>query len=547
MNIAEKLHHNLIQMPTNRKTSDPVGERHEFVLLFDCAKSNPNGDPDTGNMPRVQPDSLKGLVTDVCLKRKIRNFFSLYNPDAMPRSEDSATPGYQIFIRENAILRDDLDLTHQARGRFLLSELLDQLASKGFLTDEAKAEILREVEFVNFPEKPKDCAAFVLKICGDKLDYAPLVAAAATALEARREFGQPLAAQMRAFSLPAQQAETEKASQTGGLQAPAGSAPHEGAEGAAAPTDQPEAAKPKKPATQDEGAVRAILEKAKQIGQAAGKGIWKTAQGVVKEALDKQKPSALLEAQFGTLSVEKAVRSAVCECYFDVRAFGAVISTKGPLEGSFYGQVRGPVQFTFAESLDKILPLDASITRCAVASTDDRQQQNGDESGNRTMGRKFGIDYGLYRCHIHFSPAFAAKTGFTYYDLDNFLFALKHMFDDDHAAGRHLRLVGLVDFQHQSALGNAPAHKLFNLVDVRPRKQDGTFLSSGSEFPRSLDDYEGTGPGAEYHVTGHGDVEPGKNGEGVAVIKATCIVWEIPRPVAPELDKGGVEAGTPAA
>ena len=92
-----------------------------------------------------------------------------------------------------------------------------------------------------------------------------------------------------------------------------------------------------------------------------------------------------------------------------------------------------------------MLPLDATITRCAVASVDEEKKQAAAESGDsRTMGRKYGIDYGLYRCHIHFSPAFAAKTRFTYYDLDNFLLALVHMFDDDHAAGRHLRLVGLV-------------------------------------------------------------------------------------------------------
>ena len=148
------------------------------------------------------------------------------------------------------------------------------------------------------------------------------------------------------------------------------------------------------------------------------------------------------------------------------------------------------------------------------------------------MGRKFGIDYGLYRSHVHFSPAFAAKTGFTYYDLDNFIFALVHMFDDDHAAGRHLRLVGLVNFQHQSALGNAPAHKLFDLVSAKGKKvvrdDREVYESSGSEFPRSLMDYEGTSPADEYHVTMAREVMSGKNGEGVAVIKVNRVVWEIP-------------------
>jgi CRISPR-associated protein Csd2 len=189
----------------------------------------------------------------------------------------------------------------------------------------------------------------------------------------------------------------------------------------------------------------------------------KLAQGVVKNAMDKQKPSVLLQAVFGQLPLESTVRAALCECYFDVHAFGAVVFTKGPLEGSFNGQIRGPIQFPFAESLDKVLQIDATITRWAKASKD---EQSGDDAANRTMGRKHGIDYSVYRCHIHFSPAFAAKTGFTYDDLDSILFAVANMFRDDPASGRFLRAVGLVDFQHQSALGNAPAHKLFEKVEV---------------------------------------------------------------------------------
>src|SRR5207244_4902117 len=89
----------------NDKSADAIViERHDIALLFDATKANPNGDPDTGNMPRLQPDTLRGLVTDVCLKRKVRNFFSLYNPDGMLRSVPPPT-GYEIFIRENAILQ----------------------------------------------------------------------------------------------------------------------------------------------------------------------------------------------------------------------------------------------------------------------------------------------------------------------------------------------------------------------------------------------------------------------------------------------------------
>ena len=98
------------QVEENRQLiKRPVTERHDIVFLFDCAKSNPNGDPDTGNMPRVQPDSLKGLVTDVCQKRKVRNFFCLYNPDGTPRPDGTTAIGYQIFIRENAVLQESME------------------------------------------------------------------------------------------------------------------------------------------------------------------------------------------------------------------------------------------------------------------------------------------------------------------------------------------------------------------------------------------------------------------------------------------------------
>ena len=102
------------------------------------------------------------------------------------------------------------------------------------------------------------------------------------------------------------------------------------------------------------------------------------------------------------------------------------------------------------------------------------------------------MNYGLYRTHIYFSPAFAAKTGFTYYDLDNFFFALQHMFRDDTAAGRAgMRVVGLVDFQHASALGNEHAHKLFDSVKVERTAES---RQRNPDFPNSLNDYTGFAP-----------------------------------------------------
>jgi CRISPR-associated protein Csd2 len=275
------------------------------------------------------------------------------------------------------------------------------------------------------------------------------------------------------------------------------------------------------------------------------KGKKKGGKGKKTEKTEQEQPDEAENAEVSPADdfKKQAYRAALLRTFFDLRAFGGVISTEGPLKGSFYGQVRGPIQFTFAESLDKILQLDATITRCAVASVKEKQKQQKEQDeesgGNRTMGRKHAIDYGLYRCHIHFSPAFAAKTGFTYYDLDNFLFALENMFRDDPASGRFLRVVGLVDFQHQSALGNAPAHKLFEKVEVRGIKYnkdeaaalgkpelEGKFKSSGSEFPRAgeagrIIDYCGSAPGS---LDKQGPV-PGYEAKGITARK---IVWEIP-------------------
>jgi len=131
------------------------------------------------------------------------------------------------------------------------------------------------------------------------------------------------------------------------------------------------------------------------------------------------------------------------------------------------------------------------------------------------MGRKHVVDYGLYRCHIYFSPAFAARTRFTYSDLDNFLFALTNMFRDDAAAGRTgLRVVGLVDFQHATSLGNEHAHKLFDLVRVQRAGSDG-------QFPTSLADYRGSAPdGTVRQVQESGQVRP--------LVVARKLVWDIP-------------------
>lgn len=395
----QTLLHNFISVPAGKTVDDDVAERHDIVLLFDATKANPNGDPDTGNMPRLQPDTLRGLVTDVCLKRKVRNFFSLYNPDGMLRSDPPPT-GYEIFIRENAILQQLME-----------SPAIKTIAKQIFI-DEFH---LTEVQWDGKPaKKPKGKAKKAKEVAG-----------------------------------------------------------------AASDAEQPVA-----------------------IDSSA------------------EAPDAVEANAGGTADIEdtrrRAFRDALCRSFFDLRAFGGVTSTEGPLKGSFYGQIRGPLQFAFAESLDRVLQLDATITRCAVAS--EKEKPDGlesEETGNRTMGRKHVVNYGLYRTHIYFSPAFAAKTGFTYYDLDNFFFALMNMFRDDTAAGRAgMRVVGLVDFQHTSALGNEHSHKLFDLVKVA-RTAD----SAERDFPNTLKDYLGEAPVGTVR-------EVADNGTNRATVTATRLVWE---------------------
>lgn len=160
-----------------------------------------------------------------------------------------------------------------------------------------------------------------------------------------------------------------------------------------------------------------------------------------------------------------AARKWMCSKYFDIRTFGAVLST-----GKNAGQVRGPVQFTFGRSIDPVVALEHSITRMAVATEAEAEKQGGD---NRTMGRKFTVPYGLYFSKGFVSPYLAAQTGFNEDDLSLFWEALINMFDQDHSAARGMMSTRkLIVFKHSTALGNAPAYKLFDSVKVE--KKDKT-------------------------------------------------------------------------
>ena len=255
-----------------------IQHRYDFVYLFDVTNGNPNGDPDAGNLPRLDPDTGLGLVTDVCLKRKVRNFVSL------ARGSDT---GFRIYMGERAVL----NLQHR-----------EAYAATGLPSEKKK-----------LPKNPKDA--------------------------------QPLTSWM-------------------------------------------------------------------------------------------------------------------CQQFFDVRTFGAVMSTEVNV-----GQVRGPVQLTFGRSIDPIVPLEVSITRSSVTNEEDAK------TNDRTMGRKHIVPYGLYRTHGFISARLANDatrgTGFSEEDLALFWRALGEMFDHDRSAARgEMTARRIIAFEHESDLGNAPAHKLFERVTV---------------------------------------------------------------------------------
>ena len=214
--------------------------------------------------------------------------------------------------------------------------------------------------------------------------------------------------------------------------------------------------------------VRNYVQTAK--GQADGYDIFIKEKAVLNTLIDKaHDDSEVKDAKDKT----EAARMYMCKNYYDIRTFGAVMST-----GKNAGQVRGAIQLTFARSADTIATAEHSITRMAVATEKEAEKQGGD---NRTMGRKATVPYGLYVCHGFISANLAQQTVFSEEDLQLFWDALKNMFDVDRSAARGLMSAQkLIVFKHDSVLGNAPANKLFDLVKVK-KVCDGA--------PRSFSDY----------------------------------------------------------
>jgi len=280
---------------------EPISHRYDFVLLFDVKNGNPNGDPDAGNSPRTDPETGHGLVSDVCLKRKIRNFVCLAKTGKDGRPE----PGYDIYVKEKAVLNQQHQRAYDALK----------------LDPDAKGK-----------------------------------------------------------------------------------------------------------------------DKAGQVDQA---------------------------------------RAWMCQTFFDIRMFGAVMSTEINC-----GQVRGPVQMAFAQSVDPITALEESVTRMAVTTEREAEAQKGD---NRTMGRKELVPYALYVAHGFISPHLAADTGFSDADLDLLRQALGMMFEHDRSAARgEMASRKCWAFEHESPLGNAPAHTLFDRVKI-VRKDESRPARAFSDYEVSLD------------------------------------------------------------
>ncbi len=170
----------------------------------------------------------------------------------------------------------------------------------------------------------------------------------------------------------------------------------------------------------------------------------------------------------------KAVTAWMCQNFFDIRTFGAVMTTEVNA-----GQVRGPLQLTMARSIDPIVPAEFAVTRCAVTKQEDLEKE-------RTIGRKFAVPYAIYKGYGYINPALAAQTGFSQDDLELVKEALAQMFEADRSAARGLmKPVRCIAFKHEQKLGGARADQLFSRVTVN-RKE----ATDSANAPRSESDYE---------------------------------------------------------
>ena len=345
-----------------------IQNRYDFVLLFDVQDGNPNGDPDAGNLPRIDAQTGRGLVTDVCLKRKIRNYVGLKNECKRP---------YDIYVKEKAVL-----------GRFHVEAFKDLGIDLG---EEIRHQISQEI--------------------ADSLSESEITLPDGVSITDDDErFELVLSSDIDKQEIKTWLKEIKPSSAT---------------------------------------------KKAFEAALKASKG---------------RKPTAE-ETESG--------REWMCKNFFDIRTFGAVLSLKSAPN---CGQVRGPVQMTFARSVSPIVASEHSITRMAVATEAEAKKQGGD---NRTMGRKYTVPYGLYVAHGFISAHLAQQTKFDESDLQLLWESLVSMFEHDRSAARgEMNTRGLYIFKHANPLGNAPAHDLFERIRPKPKE--------GVAVPRSFSDYDVT-------------------------------------------------------
>lgn len=354
--------------------SNAIQNRYDFVLFFDVKDGNPNGDPDAGNLPRIDPETGHGLVTDVCLKRKIRNYVQLARGDEKY---------FDIYVKEKAVL-----------GRAHVKAFQDLGIKLGeAFTDSITKDVY---EWLEVNGTPPGISIETAEVDEENSTFSITVAA-----------------------------DADKKEINGWL-------------------------KDAKPSKEVKAAISKALKGAKP-----------------------RRPTGD-EVQRG--------RAQMCKDYYDIRTFGGVLSLSSAPN---CGQVRGPVQFTFARSADQIVPLEHSITRMAVATEAEAEKQQGD---NRTMGRKFTVPYALYRCHGFISAPLADNsngrngTGFSEKDLELLWEAIANMFEHDHSAARgQMAARRLIVFRHESNMGNAPSHKLFDMVQAEP-KRAGEVIRDFSQY-----------------------------------------------------------------
>ncbi len=353
--------------------------RHDFVLLFDVVDGNPNGDPDGGNMPRTDVETSQGLVTDVSLKRKVRNYISTYAEYEAQSEEEAAR--LKIFVEHHGVLNN------QIRRAYIAEGIPVGTSAKAVIEDEKVLVPMRELQ--------------------------PYLPSAFTFIDNDEESGEVDATLEYSGEL-----------------------------------------------SDDEIKAFYALEEVDELFK-QHKPLSKFVKDLVKKSGKPEKNRA---------NAEKAQKW-MCQNFFDVRMFGAVMST-----GLNAGQVRGPLQLTFARSIDPVQPTDMSITRVAVTDAKDREKL-------QTMGRKTLIPYGLFKGYGFYSPHLATQTGVTQHDLELFWEALVKMWDFDRSASRGLMAPrGLYVFSHDNKLGRAPAHQLFERIQVK--------LKAGVATPRQFSDYQ---------------------------------------------------------